>query len=499
MQPFKQKREKSEIIMGIKQKLVSGVIWKGLERIFAQVVSTVVSVILARLLVPDDYSVVSIVGIFFAFCNLFISGGMNTALIHKKDADATDYSTILISNTVAAAVLYGLVFFCAPTIAKLYDKPILTPVFRVMAFSFFVNGYKAVLCAKISTDMAFKKFFFATFIGTIISAGLGVFMAMKGMGAWALVAQQLSNSVIDTIVLALTTRLNLNGRFSFERFKELIGYAGRLIAASFIATVYNECNPLIVGIRFTTTDLAFYNKGMAFPKLINTIGSNTLSGTLFPALSKVQNDKNAVLSMTRRYMKTASFIVFPLSAGLMAVSENFVRVLLTEKWLPMVPYMVIFCLPYAFDLIQVGSIQAVKAIGRSDAMLKMEITKKTVYFAIIALFVCFAKQPLALAYTGWLTCLWATLVNTYATRKLIHYRYRQQILDILPNLAASVVMAVCVYCMNFIHLNAFILLPLQIVAGAVIYVGLCIVGKNENLGYLLKTLKETLGRRHKAA
>jgi len=481
--------------MSIKQQLVSGVFWKGLERIFAQVVSLVISIVLARILVPDDYSVVSIVAIFFTFCNIFITGGLSTALIQKKNADALDYSTVLIANELAAAVLYAIMYFSAPFIASLYEKPILQPVIRVMSLSFFVVSLKSVICAKVSSEMAFKKFFFATFIGTVISAVLGVVMAKKGCGAWALVAQQMSNSVIDTIVLALVTKIGFSFRFSFERLKGLFSYAWKLTCTSLIAAVYQECNPLIVGLRFSTTDLAFYNKGDSFPKIMNQVGTNTLSATLFPALSKMQDDKKAVLAFTRRYIRTASFVVFPLMAGLMAVSRSFVQVLLTDKWLPIVPYMMIFSVAHAFELVHVGNLQAIKAIGRSDVILKMEIIKKTVYFVIIALFVWLSDSPIALACTALLTTLWAIIVNTFPTRKMLDYRLKYQVMDVLPNFMCACVMFFAVYMLRNLPINKYIMLPLQITAGAVIYAGLALITKNESFGYLLNMAKDKLKKK----
>ena len=183
----------------LKNKTISGVIWKGLERVAAQLVSTIVGIVLARILIPDDYSVVSIVTIFFSFCNIFISGGLNTALIQKKDSDILDFSTILIANIVMATVLYAIMFFCAPLIADVFKKDLLTPIIRVMSLAFFINGYKAVVSAKITFDLQFRKFFWSTIIGTAISAVVGIVMALNGFGPWALVAQQMTNSFIDTL------------------------------------------------------------------------------------------------------------------------------------------------------------------------------------------------------------------------------------------------------------------------------------------------------------
>ena len=478
----------------LKNKVFSGVIWKGLERVCAQGVSLIVSITLARILVPNDYSVVSIATIFFSFCDLFISSGLNSALVQKKDSDKLDYSTIFVTNITFAFILYWVMFFCAPYIANLYDKPIVTPIIRVMALSFFINAYKAVLSAKVSSEMQFRKFFFSTIIGTVISAIIGIVMAIKGFGAWALVAQQMSNSLIDSIILTVTTRYYFGFRFSFARFKGLFKYGGKIFLASILSVAYDQCKPLIVGIKFSTDDLAYYNKGNSFPALINSVGNNTLTSALFPAMAKVQDDKPLILSMTRRFMRLSSFFIFPVMIGLFGVSENFVRVVLTEKWLPIVPYITVFCFSYMLDLIQIGNLQAIKALGRSDYILKMEIIKKVSYAIIIIVFVIMSDSPIALALSSLVCGVVATIVNTYPNKKLIGYSFAGLLRDTMPNLIPAAIMGAVVYFMNGLSINVYLLLVLQVFAGCVIYFGIAFLLKNENLIYIKDNYKSLLHR-----
>ena len=465
-----------------------------MERICAQLVTTVVSIVLARILVPDDYSVVGIVAIFFSFCSLFISSGINSALIQKKDSDELDYCTVFTVNMTAALMLYAVMFFSAPAISRAYEKPMLDPIIKVMGLTFFVNGYKAVICAKVSSDMQFRKFFFATLIGTVTSAVIGLAMAAGGMGPWALVAQQMTNSTIDSLFLTFTVRLRLRFRFSRSRFRRLFSYGGRIFLASCLNTIYENCRPLIVGLKFSTTDLAFYNKGQSFPGQLNELGNNTLSSTLFPAMAKVQDDRSAVLAMTRRFMRISSFLIFPLMAGLIAVSKNFVFVLLTEKWMPIVPFMTVFAICYAFDIIQVGNLQAIKAIGRSDYILRMEIIKKVSYFIVIFLFVMFSRSALILSFSTIVCTAIATAVNTFPNRKLIGYKYKYQLFDVLNNLIVSVVMGVAVYLIGGLIPSPFAALIVQVVSGVLIYIVLNIIIKNDNLRYFLDILSSFIGR-----
>lgn len=473
----------------LKQKTITSIIWKGAERISAQLVSTIVSIVLARILMPDDYSVVSIVAIFFAFCNIFISGGLSSALIQKRDSDELDYSTVLITNMLLAIVLYVIMFFAAPLIADLYKNPILVPVIRVMSLTFFVNGYKSILTAKISAELKFRKFFYSTILGTIGSAVVGIVMALNGYGPWALVAQQMTAAVVGTLTLTVTAKLKLKLRFSFERFKKLFNYGGKLFLASFITVAYNETRPLIIGVKYSGGELAYYKKGETFPSLLNTITSNTMSATLFPAMSKVQDDKNTVLGIMRRYFKTGSFFIFPVMLGFLAVAENFVHIVLTDKWLFCVPYIQIFCIVYMLDLIQIGNIQAIQSMGRSGYILIMEIIKKSIYFLVVLVFVIFIDSAILLAASSILCSIVATIVNTFPNRKLLGYSYLQLIKDIGLNLLSATIMCVVVYAMNFLVMNQFVLLALQVLVGALVYIGISFLFKNENLLYMLKFIK----------
>ena len=481
----------------LRNKAVSGVIWKGLERVAAQLVSAIVSIVLARILIPEDYSVVSIVTIFFAFCNIFISGGLNTALVQKKDADIIDFSTILIANLVMASVLYVVMFFCSSLIAQLFKKELLIPIIRVMALTFFINGYKSVVSAKITSDLQFRKFFWSTIIGTAISAVVGITMALNGFGPWALVAQQMTNSFIDAFILTFTSKIKLALKFSGERFKKLFKFGGKIMLSALINETYNQTKPLIVGIKFSAVDLAYYNKGKTYPNLIASTANDTLASSLFPTMSKVQDDKQAVLNMTRRFMQLSSFLVFPMMIGFLVLAENFVRIVLTDKWLPIVPYLMIFCVSDMWKPIQTGNLQAIRAIGRSDIFLILEIIKKSSFFLIILLFVLFTDSPVLLAVSGIITSLLASLINTFPNKKLIGYGYVKQFQDLALNLITAVIMGVAVYFMKYIPLNIYLLTVLQVLSGIILYFGINLLIRNKSLLYLIDTIKVFFKKRRK--
>lgn len=472
----------------IKKKAFSGVIWKFAERISAQLVSLIVSIILARILTPDDYSVVSIVTIFFTFSNVLINGGLSTALIQKKETDILDYSSVLFISMAMAGLMYIVMFFSAPYIAVLYKKDILVPVIRVMGLSFFVNAFQSVVCAYVSSSLQFRKFFWSTLIGTVISAGVGIVMAMNGFGAWALVAQQMTNRIIDTIILTITTRFKPVFKVSFRKLKVLFDYGWKVFVSSIISVVYDEINPLIVGVKFSSTSLAFYNKGKSFPSMLNATICDTVSAVAFPVISKFQDDKENVLKITRRFMQLSSYVVFPMMAGFFAVSDNFIELLLTNKWAAAVPFVQIFCVSYMFNIIQTGNLQVIRAIGRSDILLTLEIIKKSSYFVVIALFVWLTDSPEMLAVSSIVCTAIASAVNAYPNRKLIDYKYRYQVTDLLPNLTLSFIMGAVVYFMNGLAISPFVLLVLQMIVGAAVYIGLSVITRNENFKYILRML-----------
>lgn len=477
-------------IEDIRTKAISGVVWKLLERFLAQFVSMIVSIILARMLMPEDYSVVSIVNIFFAFCNILISGGFNTALIQKKDSDIIDYSSVLCISLIIAFIMYIIMFYAAPSISNLYNKTILVPLIRVMSITFFISAYKGVVCAQVSSKLQFKNFFISTIIGTVVSAFMGIIMAMNGFGPWSLVAQQMSNSALDSLILTITTKFKFKILISFNRIKKLFSYGWKIFVASIISVIYDEIRPLIVGVKFTPVNLSYYNKGRSFPLIVNSSLSDTISAVLFPVMCKFQDNKQNMLSVTRRYMKVSSYLIFPSLLGFFAVSDNFVRVVLTDKWLPASPYIKIFCVSFMFNIIQNGNLQVIRASGRSDIFLKLEIAKKISYFVVIALFLIYAPSPHMLAISEIACGIIATLINTNPTRRLFAYTYKLQIADLFPNVLISIIMCIAVSLMDNLFSSAILSLIVQIISGGLIYIILSIITKNRSFYYLLSFITE---------
>ena len=476
-----------------KKSVLSSLFWRFLERSGAQGVTFIVSIILARLLEPGVYGIVALVTVFTIIMQVFVDSGMGNALIQKKDADDLDFSSVFFFNLAVCALLYILMFFAAPWIAAFYRMPELTPLVRVMSLTLIVSGVKNIQQAYVSRHLLFKKFFFATLCGTIGAAVIGIWMAWRGYGVWALIVQHLFNSAIDTIILWVTVKWRPKRMFSFQRLKGLLSFGWKLLASSLLDTVYKELRQLIIGKLYTSSALAFYNKGVQFPKLIVTNINSSIDSVLLPTMSKVQDNRERVRNMTRRAIKTSSYIMMPLMMGLAVCAEPLIKLILTEKWLPAVFFLRVFCFTYAFYPIHTANLNAIKAMGRSDLFLKLEVIKKIIGLTALVSTMFISVEAMALVLP--LTSVLSQIINSWPNRKLMNYHYRDQLQDMLPQIALSCLMGAVVYCVNFLHLNEWFSLLIQIPLGAFIYILGSKLLHIDSFEYILGIIKGYLGNR----
>lgn len=480
----------------LKAKTLSGVIWKFGERVSAQAVNFIVSIILARLLLPDDYGLIALVTVFITICNKIVVSGFATSLIQKKDADNLDFSTVFYFSLVVAVVLYGLLFFSAPFIADFYsaesDPELFIQVIRVMGLNLFIIAINSVQQAYVSRTMQFRKFFFSTIIGTVVSAVAGIAMAYAGKGVWALVAQNMILAVVNGIVLWFMVKWRPQLKFSFKRLKTLYSYGWKIFIASLIKILYTDLRSLVIGKVYTAADLAFYNKAQSFPQLIDTNVEGTIDSVLFPAISKKQSNVDDMRAMLRRAIKTTSFVLMPLLAGLSAVAKPFIIILLTDKWAESIPLMQILAFSFIFAPVELENLQAIKAIGRSDIALKVEIIKKVVGVIILIASIPFGVTAIAVGMV--ISTTLSAIINAVPNKKLLGYTFKMQFADIAPSLIISLVMFGAVYPVSLLNINVWLMLIIQVVLGAVIYIALSAIFKVESFKYILGIIKGFLKR-----
>ncbi len=475
-----------------KNKVISGLFWRLLERVGAQGVQFIVSIVLARLLAPELFGTIALINVFIAILEVFVDSGLANSLIQKKDADDLDFSTVFFFNLGVCCVLYLGMFLAAPAIARFYRMPELISAIRVISLILVISGVKNVQQAYVSRTMQFKRFFFATLGGTIGAAVLGIWMAYAGYGLWALIAQSLFNSTVDTFILLITVKWHPKWMFSLERLKSLFSYGWKLLASSLLDTGYNKLRQLVIGKLYTPASLAYFDKGGNFPAIIVNNINSSINSVLFPAMSSAQDNKEVVKSMTRRAITVSSYVMWPMMMGLAACAEPLVCLLLTDKWLPCVPFLRIFCITYAFYPIHTANLNAIKAMGRSDIFLKLEVLKKIV--GLILLVSTMQFGVMAMAYSLLVSSVASQIINSWPNRKMLNYSYGQQMKDVFPALSLSVIMFFAVWCVQFLHLGVWPTLLIQIPLGSVIYITGSKLFRLESYDYVLQTAKSFLKR-----
>ena len=458
--------------MDKKAKVVSNLIWRFFERCGAQLVSFAVTVVLARILDPAEYGPITKVAVFTAILLVFVDSGMANALIQKKDPDDLDFSSVFWFNLSFGVLLYALLFLFAPLIARMYHDARLTPILRVLGLTLVVAGVKNVQQAYVSKTLQFKRF-------------------------WALVAQQLSNVAVNTVILWFTVGWRPKRLFSLERLRGLLRYGWKLLGAQLLDTVYLKIYPLVIGVRYTDEDLAFFDRGNHLPNLVVENINYSIDSVLLPVLSDAQDRIDALREMTRRAIRTSSYVMMPLMAGLAVCAGPLVRLLLTEKWLPCVPFLQIFCIYYAFFPLHTANLNAIKAVGRSDVFLRLEVIKKVLETAVLLVTVRIGVFAMAL---GQLLCGVASLfINAWPNRRLLGYPYRQQLRDVLPVLGLSLVMAAAVWPVMLMGLSDALTLLLQIPLGVGVYVLGSKLMKLDSFELILSMLRKLLRRGEEAS
>lgn len=468
--------------------VIKNFFWRIGESSGAQLVSFLVSIVLARLLAPEDYGVIALVTVFTSILQVFVDSGLGTALVQKKNADEADFSSVFYFNILVCLTLYGGMFVAAPAIAKFYDNPIYVPLVRVLSLTLVVSGLKNIQQAYVYRHMIFKRFFFSTLGGTIASAILGIVMAYAGFGVWALAAQYVSNTAIDTLILWITVPWRPKKKFSWTKLKSLLSYGWKLLVSALLDTGYTSLWNLLIGKVYSSADLSFYDQGSKYPKAIIGTISNSIDSVLLPTMSIVQDDRAQIKSMTRRSIVTSVYVMAPLMMGLAGCAEPLVSLILTDKWLPCVPYMRIFCITYMFWPVHSANLNAIKAMGRSDLFLRLEILKKIIG---IGLLLCTMRiSVMAMACSLLISSVTSQIINSYPNWKLLNYRYLEQLRDILPSILLAVIMAAAVGAVPLLGYGNVLTLCIQIPLGAVIYVAGSAIFRLESFRYLLNMIED---------
>ena len=462
-------------------------LWRFGERITAQFITFFVSIILARIIAPSDYGAVAIIIVVINLANVIVNNGFATALIQKKDADDIDFSSVFYFTLCFSLLIYILLYIVAPLISDWYSLPILAPTLRVLGLRIIIGAVNSVQQSYVSRHMMFKKFFWSTLGGTIASAIIGIILAYSGFGVWAIVMQYLINTTVDTIVLWFTVKWRPKIVFSFLRLKELIGFGWKLLASALLGTIYDDLRALIIGKVYTTEDLAFYSKGSQFPSLIMKNVNTSVTSVSFPILSQLQDNYSTLAQRNKRLVNLLTLIISPLLFGLAALAEPLVSLILTDKWLPCVIYIRLWCIFYLISSLYTTYLQSFKAIGKSGLSLTMELIDDIIGIILVIQF--FRIGVVAISIVTITSRAIAMIVSMAVYSKIFHVKLIDQVKDISKPITISVCMSIAVFFAGKLPFNCFLLLAVQVFVGLIFYCIVCFMFKLPEFMYLLNLLK----------
>ena len=461
-----------------------------MENTITRGVSFIVSMILARLLVPDEYGKVAIISMFLGVFTILIDGGFGAALIQKKEVDMTDYSTVLFVSFGVSALLYLFLFFGSPLAAWFYKIDELKPAMRVMGLVVFPTAIKCVENAYLSRRMEFKKFFFATLGGTLASAAVGIYMAVNGFGLWALVFQTLTNELIDTVILTIVVGWDLHLKFSVERVKPLFFYGSKLMLSSLIASVYSYLRGFMIGKVYTTEDLAYYERGEKVPRLLSDCIDAAMGSVLFSAFSKYQDSIELLKKGAKRAVRLSAFMMAPVIFGVLGIAKEGIIVLFSNKWIGAIPYMYIFAISYLFMPVNSTNLRIVLAKGESDLYFRMTIYKMLSGLFVIIFFL--KRGVLLFAMSSLISTVISTYINSSNSKRLADYGILEQVRDIAPYYGRALLMFLCIKLVDLLEWSELPTMIIKIMLGVFVYVVLSVVRKEENLYYSIGLAKSYL-------
>ncbi|HEI8865692.1 lipopolysaccharide biosynthesis protein [Serratia sp. AKBS12] len=449
----------------LKERAVSGMIWSIVERFLVQGVQFGISIVLARIISPSDFGLIGMVAIFIVLSDIIINSGFTQALIQKKDRTQTDYSTVFYFNLLVSVILYGIIYVIAPFVADFYSAPPLTHIIRVLGVSIIIKSLCLVQTTKLAIDLNFKLRTKINFLSVIISGSLALYLAYHGFGAMALVYQTIINSICVTIFMAILLRWRPNFEFSYVSLKSLFGFGSKLLLASFVRTIVDNCYAILIGRFFSSKEVGYYTQGRNIPDLISVNLFNILQGVLFPIMSSTQDDTERLIRIYKKSLDMTAFIVMPAMVGFTFLAEPFVHFFLTDKWLPAVVVIQWICLSRMIIPMSALNCSLINAVGRSDTYLKVDLSKLPITVGALLITAPFGLT--AVVVGNFVVSLICFFINAYYPGKWYGHGAWQQIKSMLPMMLATLIMSAALW---FIRIdNGIYEIIVKVFVGAIVY------------------------------
>lgn len=472
----------------LKKKTLSGFAYVFLERGAAKGIAFVIQVILARILVPEEFGTVALLLVLTNILDVFVTYGFGNSLIVNKKSDDLDFSTCFYFALGLSLVTYLLVFFTSPYISVFFcNTNELDTLIKVLALRTPIAAVNSVQYAHVSKKMQFKLFFYATLIGTILSGIISIIMAYTGFGVWSLVAQYLTNALFNTISLWIFAKWRPKMMFSFSRLKSIYDYGWKILIVGLVDSLYGQLRSLVIAKQYTRTDLAQYNRGTSFPHLGMNLLEPTISNVLFPALSNCNDDTQMMRSVTQRVIKSSTYLTCAFMALLFGIAKPLVLVLLTEKWLPCVVFLQIGCVAYFLRPMQLINNCVIRASGKSGLLLKLDLLKKAIGILLLVGSMKYGVAAIAWSYV--FTNLISTFINIFPNRDILHYGFREQFRDLCANMWVGIIMGAVIYALTYVPMPSIIILLIQCLVAVILFVGLSELLSVESYTYLKSLVK----------
>ena len=473
-----------------KSTVIKSLIYKTVERFSVKGLGFIISILLARMLSPDVFGQIALITVIINLSQSIIEGGLSTALVQNKDVDDRDYSTVFYICMVLSAVIAAVVFAGAPLLANYYKSPDMLLPLRVYIFSVFFSSYASILMAQMQREMRFKQILYCSLTATCVSGTLAVALAFAGAGIWTLVVYYFSHTVVDCLAMFAAVRWVPRLSFSVARAKVLYGFGWKMLASSLLCSLYYDLRSLIIGKRFSTEALGYYDRGNQIPFVISSALDSSVQSVMFPVLAKSQDDKGTLKGILRRSLTLSALLVIPAMIGLSAIADTFIRLLLTDKWLNSVAFMQVLCIGHAASALTAPNLVAIKAMGRSDIYMKLEFVRRVLMLLVLGITVFAFDFVIAMAYSFALSAWIDAIVCAIPTGRLLGYGLGEQFKDIGKTILAAVLMGLAVWAVGLLTMPLFLELIAQIGCGVIVYIILCRLMKIESFMYVLNNLKQ---------
>lgn len=479
----------------LKDKTVKGTIWSGIDNVAQFGVSFVVGIVLARLLSPDDYGLIGLTSIMTSICTVFVYAGFTSALIRKKDANEDDYNTVFIVNFMMSILLYGLIFICSPWIADFFNRQELVALTRVSSLGMIIGALAIVQQTRLTKQIDFKTQTIITLVSSVISGVVGISMAFVGFGVWSLVSQALISQMLKTIFLWIHNKWIPKFYFSIKSFRELFGFGWKIMISNLFNAIWKDLYQVIVGKFYSPASLGQYTRAKQFSQLLSSNLTSVIQRVTFPVLSNIQDEKERLILAYRRIIKTTMFITAIGMLFLGAISEPLLYCLIGPKWHEAAMYLPLICISGSLYPLHAINLNMLQVQGRSDLFLGLEIIKKFIGLAPLAVCIYWGIMPML--YVNMITSVICYFLNSYYPGKLIGYSSWMQIKDIAPSYFLAIIIALSVYFLKYLPVSNWIILPMQLILGTFVFLLFCNAFKLQEYKEILDILKPYIEKNKK--